>query len=55
MHSKIRTDIAEFMKSNKHKFKPHIIGSQSIDTHISNMSKLGTWGTQVELIAASTL
>lgn len=55
MHSKIRTDITNMIKNNKHKFKPFITGPQSIDTHVSNMSKLGTWGTQVELIAASTL
>ena len=55
MHSKIRTDITQLEKDNKHKFKPFIIGPVPIDTHINNMYKLGTWGTQVELVAASTL
>ena len=55
MHNKIHMDISETVKNNKDKFKPFITGPQSIDTHVSNMSKLGTWGTQVEIIAASTL
>ena len=55
MHNKLRTDITQLIKDNKQQFKPFIIGPVPIDRHVINMSKLGTWGTQVELIAASTL
>ena len=55
LHEKVRKDIVEMMSNNKHKFRPYITGPQPIDTHIKNMSKLGTWGTQAELIAAATL
>ena len=55
MHNKIRTDVTRLIQHNKQQFKPFIIGPVPIDTHINNMSKLGTWGAQVELIAASTL
>jgi len=55
MYAKICEDIVETLRSNKQTFKSFIIGPQSIDTRISNMSKLGTWGTQVELMAAATL
>ena len=55
MHHKLRIDITQMIKDNKQQFKPFIIGPVPIDRHIINMSKLGTWGTQVELIAASTL
>ena len=57
MHLKICIDISEMVRSwsNKQKFKPFITESQSIDAHVNNMSKLGIWGTQVELIAAAAL
>ena len=55
MHTKVRIDISEIIRNNKQKFKPFITGSQSIDARVSNMSKSGIWGTQVELIAAATL
>jgi len=43
------------IKNNKQKLKPFIVGLVPIDTYIDSMSKLGTWKTQFELIAASTL
>jgi len=54
MHLEIHRDITKLVKENKQKFNPFIVGPVPIDTHI-NMSKLGTWGTQVELIPASTI
>ena len=44
MHNK------QLIKTNKQKFKPFIIGSVLI-AHHQHVKKLGTWGTQVELIA----
>ena len=44
MHNK------QLIKNNKQKFKPFIIGSVLI-AHHQHVKKLGTWGTQVELIA----
>ena len=44
MHIKIREDIVETVRSNKQKFKSFIIGPH---IHISNMSKLGTWGLKL--------
>ena len=54
MHLKIHRDITKLIKVKKQNFNPFIGGPKPIDTHINNMSNLGTWGTQVELIPAST-
>lgn len=54
MHTKAREEIAHFIKQNKSKFQPYLIQG-TIDTHITNMFKPGTWSTQVEIIAAATL
>ena len=54
MHTKAREEIVHFIKENKHKFQPYLMQG-IIDAHITNMFKLGTWGTQVEIIAAATL
>ena len=55
LHSKLRSDITQMINDNKHNFKPFLIQELSIETHVRNMRKLGTWGTQVEIIAAATL
>jgi len=54
MHMNTREDITCFIKQQKHAFKPYLTQDRNIVRHLQNMPKLGTWGTQVELLGAAT-
>ena len=54
MHAKFCDDITQFSKQNKQRIQPYLMQG-SVDVHLANMTQLGTWGTQVEIIANATM
>ena len=55
MHFDLRNKLVGVLRSNRHKFDHLIMQHTSMEQHIKQMSKLGTWGTQVEIFAMATL
>ena len=54
-HLDLRNKLVGLLRSNKHKFDHLIMQHASVEQHINQMCKLGTWGTQVEIFAMATL
>jgi len=53
MHEVYRADAIQFMCANKDDFAPFIEDDKTFDDYIQEMSKLGTWGGNLELQALS--
>ena len=54
-HYDLRKKLVQVVRDNKDRFRHLIMQHTSIDQHINQMCKLGTWGTQVEIFAMATL
>ena len=54
-HCDLRKKLVQVVRDNKDRFRHLIMQHTSIDQHINQMRKLGTWGTQVEIFAMATL
>ena len=55
LHCDLRKKLVQVVRDNKARFCHLIMQHTSIDQHINQMRKLGTWGTQVEIFAMATL
>ena len=55
LHCDLRNKLVQVVRDNKNRFHHLIMQHTSIDQHIKQMRKIGTWGTQVEIFAMATL
>ena len=55
LHCDLRNKLVELIRSNKDMFRHLSMQHTSIDQHVKQMCKPGTWGTQVEIFAMATL
>ena len=53
-HQQLRVYLAEFVQLNANLFQP-LVWEGTVENHVKSMLSVGTWATQVELSAVSTL
>lgn len=54
-HAKIRTDVVDYIRSNREDFEPFLVDETSFERHLQNLGDLGTYGANDSIVAFSRI